>query len=204
MGYSSILKENFMKKQNSIIFFMFLFFIMALSTLFFLSKENGNIKSYSFEETVKCREGFRCNLSGNLITGIVTKQSKTGTLISEISFKNGKKDGIEKKYHEDGTLKSKITYKNGNIEGSCRFSTLKDALNYRDEENNAKCKSDVIGKIEKKNSFFFLFSACLISVLAVFYYTNKYKESYTKRPKDWFDWLIYILGLIGFMLYLSI
>jgi antitoxin component YwqK of YwqJK toxin-antitoxin module len=48
---------------------------------------------------------------------------ESGALKKEVTFKNGKKEGLAKKYYESGVLRLSILYKNGKPEG---FYTIYD------------------------------------------------------------------------------
>ena len=65
--------------------------------------------------------------SGNLMFEFIYKDGKrkgisknyyeNGNLLAEINFKNNKKEGTEKIYYESSKLKSELIYKKGKLEG---------------------------------------------------------------------------------------
>ena len=46
---------------------------------------------------------------------------KNGTIKSEVSLKDGKREGLEKTYYENGKLQTKVSYKNGKENGIKQF-----------------------------------------------------------------------------------
>lgn len=68
----------------------------------------------------------------------------TGIIKSEIPYKDGNKNGIEKKYYESGIIESKIPYKDGKLNGIVKYyyetGIIKTEYSYRDGKQNGKSK----------------------------------------------------------------
>ena len=54
------------------------------------------------------------------VTGLVREYSDTGVLLSETSYKDGKKDGVARAYFESGPLLMERHFKNGVISGNVK------------------------------------------------------------------------------------
>jgi antitoxin component YwqK of YwqJK toxin-antitoxin module len=60
---------------------------------------------------------MRITKDGELLTGIVFGSFEDGTLQYEESYKNGKKDGVDKFWYSNGQLRWESYYVNGKIDG---------------------------------------------------------------------------------------
>lgn len=72
---------------------------------------------------------------------IVTEVDEAGSLISEVSYLNGQKDGLAKYYH-NGILRKEVMYKSGNIDGIQKYyhpnGMLGSMANFKDDLLNGK------------------------------------------------------------------
>jgi antitoxin component YwqK of YwqJK toxin-antitoxin module len=55
------------------------------------------------------------------ITGVVKDNYKSGKILYEAYYKNGKLEGLTKEYYENGKVAAEGYYKNGKLEGVVKF-----------------------------------------------------------------------------------
>ena len=89
--------------------------LTSLLTLVISCGCTASSKVYSLEE-VSYNNSIAYDKEHNLpVTGMVTEHSDTGVLLSETSYKNGKKDGVAKGYFDSGALLIERHFKAGVI-----------------------------------------------------------------------------------------
>lgn len=85
-----------------------------LSCFFFSCFLSVNVyaqETYTMENT-KLVKGIRCDTQNRPLNGIVNVYYKTGELLLEMPYMNGKPNGVARGYRPDGSIFQEIKFKN--------------------------------------------------------------------------------------------
>lgn len=137
-----------------------IFYLTIISILFFTvtSVYAANNKVYTIEEVSFNNSTAYDKTLKTPINGVITEYSDSGSLMSETSYKDGKKDGAANGYFDSGSLMIERSFKDGKLVGVVRLyyesGGLKREQPFKDGKINGVVKEySESGSLVKETSY---------------------------------------------------